>query len=219
MMTNPVTQGALEVADQQATTVQTNRVRRLPKATVSATKPQSRGRSPQSLALLHTSLVTGSLLATLLGANLLAGSDNAAANQAQLLAGGNVGDDTKWAATAADSGLLSGEATGALILAPVPTVHSPRLSPHQGQTPTTTTSGANAIQLNLGALPEVIVPNIAALPATADNGVNAVDLNALLSVDLPTIPDVQQQVQQAAQRASQQSSQSSAPVSRSRSSR
>ncbi|MCB0124777.1 MAG: hypothetical protein KDE58_21120, partial [Caldilineaceae bacterium] len=82
-----------------------------------------------------------------------------------------------------------------------------------------TTIGDTPVQLDLGAVPEVVVPNIAATGATAADGQSSIDLDALFSFDLPAIPDVQQAVQQAAQQASQRSSQSSAPVSRSRSSR
>lgn len=179
-------------------------------------KPKPRGRSSHSMIWLHSSLIAGSVLATLFGANLLAGADATATTAASA---DGTGSETNWAVSTETQPALSSGTNSALILAPVPTIHAPTLTQRTPNATAATTIGDTPVQLDLGAVPEVVVPNIAATGATAADGQSSIDLDALFSFDLPAIPDVQQAVQQAAQQASQRSSQSSAPVSRSRSSR
>jgi len=147
------------------------------------------------------------MVATLLGANLLAGAEEATSATA-------VVDDQ---ATTASLGTAT-KRNSALILAPIPTVYAPSLTNSAAAAVVPAPNTATALQLNLDAVPEVTVPNIAA-DIGYDAAPAAVDVDALLSVELPSIPDVQQSIQQAAPQANSSTNQSSAPVSRSRSSR
>lgn len=161
-------------------------------------------RRTHSMTLLHTSLVVGSMVATLLGANLLAGVEDATTVVDDLASTAPLGTTTK--------------SNSALILAPIPTVYAPNLATTAAAAVVPAPNTATALQLNLDAVPEVTVPNIAA-DIGNDAGQATIDVDALLSVELPNIPDVQQSMQQAAPQANSSTNQSSAPVSRSRSSR
>lgn len=188
---------------------------------------KARARASQTMTWLHTSLVTGSLLATLVGTNLLARADAATTVDTIELATVDTASMINPALPTAGSvdaqlqipSLPTNHS--ALILPPIPTVHSPSVievapanrgtTTAAGGTTGTTTIGNATVQFNLEAIPEVVIPNIATSEIQ-----NVPTMNELLALDLPAIPDMQQSIQQAAQQAAQRSSGS---VSRSRSSR
>lgn len=194
---------------------------------------QSSNRPTKSMAFMHFSLITSSIAATLLGANLLAGADAGAT----ALSTNDFNDETGTVvdiATDIQTMTVAPPSAGALILAPVPTVHVPMIAHNSSANVLANGTAANSneesgttannpvFHLQVEDIPQVAVPNIAAaVPALAGS---STDLSTILSSELPAIPDVQSTIaqaaaQQASSQASQQSQQRSAPVSRSRSSR
>lgn len=238
MMTNPLTARTKRNTNVHDTNMHNPNVHQAsrvvaPEVAKRLTK-RSGNRSTTSMAFIHFSLITSSIAATLLGANLLAGADASAT----ALPTNEFNDRTSTlvdAATDIQTVAVAPSSVGALILAPVPTLHAPTIirDGSANLLASGTVAGGNGengapadsplFQLQIEDIPQVAVPNIAAAVPVLEG--SSTDLSTILSNELPAIPDVQSTIAQAAaqqaaaQQASQQSQQRSAPVSRSRSSR
>jgi len=174
-----------------------------------ATKPTTahRKRTTPNSTLLQISLVTGSVLATILGANLLASSD----------ANAVITETANTNMQIESSGVTTVPATVNTTSTPVsmPTVFVPSVAPATAAavaTPTLAiaTIADTSVQLELEPAPEPVVPNLPV--AIEERNSTLVELSPTVSPALPTVqPLTQASIQQPAQVA--------APVSRSRSSR